>query len=804
VGTCKRIFLACLAAATAAAPSHAADDEAYERDYRRFGSLLERFRGGEDDLLAELRAAAERMAGVHGRDDARAVADHYARLDAAQRRRGWEEYECFLALRERLRTASDEHTWTELRPVLLTELRELAERAGPAADFVPAARALSLCARIEARELEARAGLSPAERGALLARAAADSRAAAAGFARAGQRTPQLEPRWLLGRLALLDGDAAGAREAFEVCRRIAVEVRNDDFRQHALLGLVRLAREAGDTAGVDRLLAELATFRSVEDCWPLAREHALRLLHDDAPEQAREFLLDAAPGDPREREDWSRCVVLADLRLGELEGARARLQAVGRGDDAERLTRAAIELAAGSAAGALAELDAHESVDAHERMVALSLRGEALLLDERPAEALTSLLAALTAADRFEARLARQRVLEGTASSVFGERLGLHTVVLAARALARLGRPLEAAALAEEHQSRASRGRRAVSAADLAAWAAAYEHGLLTWVVGADDALCVWVAPDGTAESLAIPRSRREIARGVRRLREAIVTDDAPRRAALGEELGRALLPAGLRRRLRTSRGADGRLLALVHGPLERLPLESLSISGRDLERLAAPLFLPGLPAGPPATPPAGPAQPWRLLGDPLDGAGRPLLPAAAGELAAVAALHPDALLSPGGAFHRQALIEAFSSGAPVHVATHLVTSTVCVDGRLAPVGLVLDGGDVFCAAELVDLRVPSPLVVLSACASAEGRFVDAEGLLGLARALLDAGARNLLVTLWPVTDTAAAAFTPLFHEALCAGAPPALAARDARRALRKAGRPAADWAAFRLLGPD
>jgi CHAT domain-containing protein len=80
----------------------------------------------------------------------------------------------------------------------------------------------------------------------------------------------------------------------------------------------------------------------------------------------------------------------------------------------------------------------------------------------------------------------------------------------------------------------------------------------------------------------------------------------------------------------------------------------------------------------------------------------------------------------------------------------------------------------------------------------------VDAEGLLGLARALLDAGARNLLVTLWPVTDDAAAAFTPLFHEALCEGASPALAARDARRTLRAAGRPAADWAAFRLLGRD
>ncbi|MED6333949.1 MAG: CHAT domain-containing protein [Planctomycetota bacterium] len=799
------ILLACLATgAFYASAAPAGDGPAYERDYRRFDALLERFRRGEDSLLDELREAAERMARDHGREDARAVVAHYAGIDAAGRKDGWQAYGDFLVLHERVRKARDKGDWGELRPALLADLRALAERAGVAADFVPAARALSLAARIEVRELEARADLSHGDRRALLARATADARAAAASFERAGQRKPQLEPRWLLGRLALLDGDAAAAREAFERCRRTAVGVRNDNYHQRALLGLVRLAREAGDTAGVDRLLAELATFRSVEECWPLAREHALRLIHEDAAEKAREFLRGTAPLDARERADWSRCVVLADLRLGELEGARARLWTMDEGNGTERLTRAAIELADGNTQRALAELDAFEARDAHERMVASSLRGEALLLDGRCAEALTSLRAALTEADRWEARLADQRVLKGTASSVFGERLGLHTVVLAARALAQLGRPLEAAALGEQYQSRGSRDRRAVTAADLAAWAGRFEHGLVTWVVGADDALCVWVAPDGAAESLAIPRSRRELARGVRRLREALCADDAPHRATLTEQLGRALLPAGLRRRLRTARGGDGRLLALVHGPLERLPLESLTIAGRDLEHLAATLFLPGLPGEAPGAPPAAPAQPWRLLGDPLDSGGRPLLPAAAEELAAVKALHPDALLARAGAFPREALIEALTCGAPVHVATHLRRTSACGDGRLAPVGLVLDGEEMFCAAELLALRTPAPLVVLSACESAEGRFVDAEGLLGLARALLDAGARNLLVTLWPVTDDAAAAFTPLFHEALCEGASPALAARDARRALRAAGRPAADWAAFRLLGRD
>ncbi|MDP6540369.1 MAG: CHAT domain-containing protein [Planctomycetota bacterium] len=804
MGAGQPILLACLAIAASFAPVRGADGEAYQADYRRFADLLGRFRQGEDELREALWAAADTMARDHGRADAASVTAHYARLDTAERLHGWETYRRFLALRARVHAARDADDWSDRRPGLLADLRELAEDAGTAPDFVPAARALSLCAWIEVRELEARSDLSGGARRELLARATTDARTAEAGFERAGQRTPRLEPTWILGRLALLDGDLAGARDAFERCRRTAVDVRNDEYRERGLLGMVGVARATGDTAAVDRLLAELAAFRSVEECWPLAREHALRLLHEDAAEKAREFLLATTPEGASERADWSRCMVLADLRLGELEGARSRLETVGSADAAGRLARAAIELASGTAAGALAELDAVEGADASERMVALSLRGEALLLDDRPAEALACLREALAAADRLEARLARQRVLEGTASSVFGERLGLHTVVLAARALARLDRPLEAAALAEEHQARASRDRRAVTAADLAALAARYEHGLVTWVVGADDALCVWVGADGVAQSQAIPRSRRELARGVRRLREALCADDAGRRDALAEQLARALLPEGLRRRLGTAGRTDGRLLVLAHGPLERLPLEVLAIGGRALECLAVPLFLPGLPADPHAVPPTPASGVWRLLGDPLDAAGRPLLPAAAGELAAIAALHPDALLAGGGAFHRAALLEALTSGAPVHLATHLVPSTACDDGRLAPAALVLDGGELFCASDLIDLRVPSPLVVLSACASAEGRFVDAEGLLGFARALLDGGARNLLVTLWPVTDDAAAAFTPIFHDALCAGASPALAAREARAALRSAGRPAADWAAFRALGRD
>ncbi len=63
--------------------------------------------------------------------------------------------------------------------------------------------------------------------------------------------------------------------------------------------------------------------------------------------------------------------------------------------------------------------------------------------------------------------------------------------------------------------------------------------------------------------------------------------------------------------------------------------------------------------------------------------------------------------------------------------------------------------------ASEIADLRLNADWVVLSACNTAGGEGPGAEGLSGLARAFLFAGARSILVTHWPVRDDAAARLT-------------------------------------------
>jgi CHAT domain-containing protein len=130
-------------------------------------------------------------------------------------------------------------------------------------------------------------------------------------------------------------------------------------------------------------------------------------------------------------------------------------------------------------------------------------------------------------------------------------------------------------------------------------------------------------------------------------------------------------------------------------------------------------------------------------------------------------------------------------------------VSTPTCEGGVLAPVALVLSAGELYCAERVRSLAPRSPLVVLSTCESAGGRFVDAEGLFGLSRTFLR-GSRNLLVTLWPVEDGIAARAALLFHEAWAAGRSPSRAARDMRRGLRAEGYPSSEWGAYRLSGRD
>lgn len=105
----------------------------------------------------------------------------------------------------------------------------------------------------------------------------------------------------------------------------------------------------------------------------------------------------------------------------------------------------------------------------------------------------------------------------------------------------------------------------------------------------------------------------------------------------------------------------------------------------------------------------------------------------------------------------------------------------------------------------EIHGMDLSAELVVLSACSTGLGDEVRGEGLLGLSRGFLYAGAAQVLSSLWDVDDQATAVLMERFYAALLKdGDPPARALRRAQLSLRSDPRwaPPSYWAGFVLQG--
>jgi CHAT domain-containing protein len=117
-----------------------------------------------------------------------------------------------------------------------------------------------------------------------------------------------------------------------------------------------------------------------------------------------------------------------------------------------------------------------------------------------------------------------------------------------------------------------------------------------------------------------------------------------------------------------------------------------------------------------------------------------------------------------------------------------------------------VLDGA--ISATEIArNWKLDAQLVTLSACESALGRHAPGEGYLGFAHSLFEAGARRLLLSLWPVDDEATVLLMERFYANwIVERMPPARALQETKSWLRTldGGRFAHPyfWAAFVLLG--
>ena len=107
--------------------------------------------------------------------------------------------------------------------------------------------------------------------------------------------------------------------------------------------------------------------------------------------------------------------------------------------------------------------------------------------------------------------------------------------------------------------------------------------------------------------------------------------------------------------------------------------------------------------------------------------------------------------------------------------------------------------------AHDIYNLNLPAELVVLSACQTGLGKEVKGEGLVGLTRGFMYAGARRVVVSLWNVNDKATSDLMARFYKGMLKdNERPAAALRAAQIAMLKQNRWQSPyyWAAFTMQG--
>ncbi|HVG07411.1 MAG TPA: CHAT domain-containing tetratricopeptide repeat protein [Thermoanaerobaculia bacterium] len=184
--------------------------------------------------------------------------------------------------------------------------------------------------------------------------------------------------------------------------------------------------------------------------------------------------------------------------------------------------------------------------------------------------------------------------------------------------------------------------------------------------------------------------------------------------------------------------------------------------------------------------------------------------LPASRSEAEAIAALAPPGKAALALDFEAsRSRVLGLSGFRVVHFATHgvLDAERPALSGlalsMVGPDGSAQEG--FLHLRDIYGLRLDADLVVLSGCRTALGRELRGEGLVGLTRGFLYAGAPRVVASLWKVEDRATSELMTRFYRALWEeGLAPAAALRSAQLSLRRERRwrDPYFWAGFVLQG--
>ncbi len=181
--------------------------------------------------------------------------------------------------------------------------------------------------------------------------------------------------------------------------------------------------------------------------------------------------------------------------------------------------------------------------------------------------------------------------------------------------------------------------------------------------------------------------------------------------------------------------------------------------------------------------------------------------LPGAEQEAKAIANLFPEArcrLLLQDEADRATVEDQAPKYGI-LHLATHGVAYAENPLTSFIALAEPVDGNGLLTAQRVTDLPLPADLVTLSACQTGLGK-VSGDGMIGLSRAFLVAGARAVLVSQWSVSDEATVALMTAFYRAYIKLDDKALALQWAMQTVRSKPAHAHPryWAPFVVVGAE
>jgi len=147
-------------------------------------------------------------------------------------------------------------------------------------------------------------------------------------------------------------------------------------------------------------------------------------------------------------------------------------------------------------------------------------------------------------------------------------------------------------------------------------------------------------------------------------------------------------------------------------------------------------------------------------------------------------------------------------NSGAILHLAMHAELDTLQAGTSSLVFSPEINNPNIFHLYnyEIGQMNINSPMVVLSACNTGNGKLYSGEGLMSLARNFVLAGVPSVIETLWPVEDVAGSKIMGSFYKYLAQGIPKNTALRQAKLDYISTTSPSfvnpRFWAAYTLVG--